>query len=86
MNRSRPEDNRYRYDGRIKDPLISEELQKVEIGQDFVGVFYKEPDKPRDGMMVIADGVKWNPSDGAGLYFFHRGQWRTVTDYGYESE
>jgi hypothetical protein len=26
------------------------------------------PDKPRDGMVVYANGTNWNPGSGAGVY------------------
>jgi hypothetical protein len=29
---------------------------------------YAEPDKPREGMVVKADGTTWNPGSGAGVY------------------
>lgn len=33
------------------------------------------PDKPRNGMLVEADGTNWNPGAGAGLYVFRAGAW-----------
>ena len=38
-------------------------------------VLSEEPDKPRDGLTVIADGVNWNPGHGAGQYTFLNGAW-----------
>jgi hypothetical protein len=38
-------------------------------------VLSEEPDKPRDGLTVIADGVNWNPGHGAGQYTFLNGVW-----------
>jgi len=34
---------------------------------------YRAPDKPRVGMVVCADGVKWNPGSGEGLYRYTSG-------------
>lgn len=33
------------------------------------------PSKPRDGMLVYADGVNWNPGAGAGIYARQAGAW-----------
>lgn len=35
----------------------------------------KEPAKPRDRMIVAADGVLWNPGAGKGLYTYLNGEW-----------
>jgi len=31
---------------------------------------YSEPEKPFDGMAVLADGSMWNPGSGRGLYYY----------------
>jgi hypothetical protein len=33
------------------------------------------PTKPRDGMVVVADGTNWNPGSGAGVYARIGGSW-----------
>lgn len=38
-------------------------------------VYHKAPDKPREGMIVCADGADWNPGGGAGFYGFLGGAW-----------
>jgi hypothetical protein len=38
-------------------------------------VLHVEPDKPREGMVVVADGVNWNPGHGAGQYTYIGGVW-----------
>lgn len=35
----------------------------------------KVPDKPRNGMIVFADGTNWNPGSGAGYYGYKGGVW-----------
>lgn len=35
----------------------------------------REPDKPRDGMIVFADGTNWDPGAGRGVYVFDTGAW-----------
>lgn len=34
-----------------------------------------EPEKPRDGALVFADGVAWNPGSGRGFYGRENGLW-----------
>jgi len=36
---------------------------------------YREPVKPREGMIVSADGTEWNPGAGAGAYEYIGGVW-----------
>jgi len=36
---------------------------------------HNEPDKPRDGMVVLADGTNWDPGSGAGFYGRSAGAW-----------
>lgn len=33
------------------------------------------PAKPRNGMLVYADGTNWNPGSGAGVYAYEGGSW-----------
>lgn len=39
-------------------------------------MLYVAPAKPRDGMLVLADGTSWNPGSGAGFYGYRAGAWR----------
>lgn len=36
---------------------------------------YREPEKPREGMIVSADGTEWDPGSGAGAYEYKGGVW-----------
>ena len=36
------------------------------------------PERPRDGMIIIADGVDWDPGSGAGFYGYRNGAWRLL--------
>ena len=40
-------------------------------------VSYREPVRPRDGMIVFADGTSWNPGSGRGAYIYDGG-WNLV--------
>lgn len=33
------------------------------------------PTKPRNGMIVYADGTSWNPGSGVGFYGYQNGSW-----------
>ncbi len=60
---------------------LSQELQY--LAQSLAGVvpfvvfqtLNSAPTKPRDGMVVKADGVHWNPGSGAGFYGYKAGAW-----------
>lgn len=36
---------------------------------------HNAPEKPRTGMIVLADGTNWNPGSGAGFYGYYGGSW-----------
>ncbi len=38
-------------------------------------ILYVAPTKPRDGMLVYADGTAWNPGSGEGFYERRGGAW-----------
>jgi hypothetical protein len=37
-----------------------------------------EPDKPREGDMVGADGTNWNPGGGKGVYAYYNSVWNKL--------
>lgn len=39
---------------------------------------YAAPDKPRDGMVVKADGATWNPGSGSGFYGYRNAAWHLL--------
>lgn len=40
---------------------------------------YKAPSKLREGMIVLADGVNFNPAgSGAGVYCYYGGSWKKL--------
>jgi hypothetical protein len=41
----------------------------------FLQTLYAAPDRPREGMLVKADGTTWNPGSGAGVYAYVSGAW-----------
>lgn len=36
------------------------------------------PAKPREGMLVVADGTNWNPGSGKGAYEYLNGAWHKL--------
>lgn len=38
-------------------------------------VLHNAPEKPRQGMVVYADGTNWNPGSGEGLYRYDGTTW-----------
>lgn len=67
----------------VDDDLASYLRQEfAQIAESFFGVeevllveLNVAPDKPRDGMVVLADGVNFNPGAGAGFYGRRGGAW-----------
>ena len=41
----------------------------------FLATLNVAPDKPRAGMVALADGTNWNPGSGAGVYAYYGGAW-----------
>lgn len=39
-----------------------------------------EPERPREGMIVFADGTNWDPGSGAGVYVYRSSGWRRLTE------
>jgi hypothetical protein len=61
---------------------LSNELQRIsrefQSSQPFaiIDTLYAAPLKPREGMIVKADGTTWNPGSGAGFYGYRSSAWR----------
>jgi hypothetical protein len=45
-------------------------------------VWHTAPVKPREGMLVFADGVDWDPGSGPGYYVFYAGAWHPMSGGG----
>jgi len=41
----------------------------------YLDILYAAPPKPAEGMVVMADGVTWNPGAGRGVYCYHGAAW-----------
>lgn len=61
---------------------IYRELQRVSdewyrgIDKVTLPELHVAPEKPRTGMVVLADGTNFNPGSGAGFYGYRGGAWR----------
>lgn len=62
--------------------FLNQELQNINRAMSEPNAFislemlYASPPKPKDGMIVLADGVQWNPGSGVGFYGYRAGSWR----------
>lgn len=64
---------------RLREWLM-EELRRIALeGSETVALELRQvgraPDKPREGMIVSANGTTWNPGAGAGAYEYKGGAW-----------
>lgn len=61
--------------------FLAIELQKIaqEWSQTqpflMLDTLYAEPKKPREGMVIKADGTTWNPGSGSGVYVYRASAW-----------
>jgi hypothetical protein len=52
---------------------LSDSLKSLNVDQLNLKVLHAEPDKPREGDLVRADGTDWNPGSGEGVYEYTSG-------------
>lgn len=62
---------------------IEEELKKIEQALEGFDILqlvelHREPQRPRDGTTVLADGTDWNPGAGQGVYTFYANAWHKL--------
>lgn len=59
----------------IRDELtrISKAFDAPSVSQ--YEVLHAEPAKPREGMIIVADGTDWDPGEGEGQYMYIGGAW-----------
>ena len=67
-------------DSALLPGFLMEELRRISLGTSTrtvqLDVLHKAPDRPKDGMVVMADGVFFNPGSGPGFYGYRGGAWR----------
>lgn len=59
---------------------VRQELEQIERAQSETSELElrpvnAEPNKPREGMIVFADGTDWDPGAGKGVYTYSSGAW-----------
>lgn len=54
----------------IRDLEVRLQTALTALAQMKLERMYAPPPKPRDGMLVLADGVQFDPGSGRGLYVF----------------
>lgn len=57
---------------------LAELARSMQDAQPFVmlDTLYAVPKKPREGMLIKADGTTWNPGSGAGVYLYRASAWQ----------
>lgn len=62
--------------------FIAEEFQRLALDLETGQMEYLQlaerfvvPAKPREGLVVFADGTSWNPGTGRGVYVYSAGAW-----------
>jgi hypothetical protein len=63
--------------------FLDEELRSIALEMGKVGVMQMDmqfvaPAKPREGMVLYADGTSFNPGAGRGLYEYRAGVWQKL--------
>jgi len=52
--------------------------EAISAGTVMLKELHVEPKKPRNGLLVLADGTDWNPGAGHGIYVYLNGVWEQV--------
>lgn len=70
--------------GLILDDMTRREFEKISQALDTANerltlqVLHRAPEKYREGTIICADGVNFNPGAGAGFYGYHSGTWNKL--------
>lgn len=64
----------------ILEAYLARELRRIAaaflgVEDILLDVLHVEPSKPRNGMIILADGSDFNPGSGAGFYGRSAGAW-----------
>ena len=59
----------------LRNELAAIARQLTNVDSIQLPTLYAEPAKVNNGMIVLADGVTWNPGGGAGVYARVAGAW-----------
>ena len=64
----------------VEDELLALAQSTVDTSLVVLTPVFKGVDKPRDGMVLYADGVHFNPGAGAGSYEYRAGAWHKLAE------
>jgi hypothetical protein len=59
----------------VREELRSIAKESSETTTLELRLIYAAPTRPREGMLVAADGTSWNPGGGKGIYAYLGGAW-----------
>ena len=62
---------------------LSDEFRRISAafsagGARSIDEEHVEPDKPYEGLTVLADGTNWDPGSGQGVYTYYGGAWNKL--------
>ncbi len=65
------------------EEYVQDQFSQIEQAfqeQDYVFLvkLYVEPSRPRDGLVVYADGTEWDPGSGEGVYVYYGAAWNKL--------
>lgn len=68
------------YDPTEIPAFLARELAKIQVAlfEDGLAEYNTEPDKPFNGLTVLADGTNWNPGSGQGVYTYYNSTWNKL--------
>ena len=55
---------------RLAIALAANQVESIQLVER-----HSAPNKPRDGLVVFADGTNWNPGGGRGVYVYSSAAW-----------
>lgn len=57
---------------------LSGELQSGSFNVLLIPTLHAEPSKPRENLIVGADGTDWDPGSGQGIYAYYNSVWNKL--------
>jgi hypothetical protein len=69
--------------GEALPAFLTAELAKIAAAVQLLALghfdtSYAAPAKPREGDLRLADGTRWDPGAGAGVYAYYAGSWKKL--------
>ncbi len=85
MVKYEPEPTPFDPENPVLGQYLSQEFRRIagafeEVESVTLTELHAAPPKPRNGMIVLADGSDWDPGSGAGFYGFSEDAWVLMQD------